>query len=70
MADPVDRLTYTLVNGDTVDREVPAGTGKTQIEEGIGEDWMRIDDTTVIRTEHIVSIKLKESLREHGAAGY
>jgi hypothetical protein len=60
-----DELTYTMVNGDTYVREVPAGQGRNQLETiGVSDAWIQTGVNTRIQANKIVSVQLVENAHD------
>ncbi len=69
MADtPTDALQYELENGTKVTQDVPAGSGAVELANVPHEGWIAIDDTTRIRAEKIVCVRLFTSDRDSTAS--
>ena len=54
-----DRLRFTMVDGETFEQQVPAGQGAVELS-NVGEDgdWLAIGESTRIRVDKIVSVRL------------
>ncbi len=53
-----DRLQYEMSNGTKHEQAVPAGEIGNAIASISGQEWIRVDDTTLIRADQVICVRL------------
>ena len=58
-----DELHFRMVNGETHVKRVEPGQGPREVSQA--REWVAVDETTFLRVEHVVTVRVTTNAQEH-----